>query len=46
MLTRRDLGVLAAGAFSQGLAMPIDSTVRGVMIGAQSSMHFENASGA
>jgi sugar phosphate isomerase/epimerase len=36
MLTRRDFGVLAAGAFSRGFAAPIESTVNGVMIGAQS----------
>jgi sugar phosphate isomerase/epimerase len=36
MMTRRDFGVLAAGAFGRGFAAPIESTVRGVMIGAQS----------
>jgi hypothetical protein len=36
MLARCDLGILAAGAFSRGFAAPIDSTVRGVLIGAQS----------
>jgi hypothetical protein len=36
VLTRRDLEILATGAFSRGFAAPIDSIVHGVMIGAQS----------